>query len=262
MIGTVLRAILIWAFFIFLFSPNLLWAKAHLLSLPKTGAGASQSTPAPQQRQPQRVPQPAPQMQVNTGTAFFVNTSGLLVTNYHVIAGHSQFFVVDPQRNYSAPTSVVRVDKANDLALLQVNQSSTAIPLALSNTAKRGEEILTLGYPSPTVQGTQQKATFGRVNSLSSYGDDARFIQVDLPIQPGNSGGPLINTKGEVVGIVTSRMGSHYQNVNYALKVEYLVRLLNSAGIKPTGVGQAQPMSMEHIVERYQSAVVLVIAGQ
>ena len=258
MIGSILRVIPIWAFFIFLFSPNLLWAKAHLLSLPKTGAGAGQSAPAPQQRPPQQTPQP----RIQSGTGFFINASGVLVTNYHVIAGQSRVAVADPQINASAFARVIKVDKVNDLALLQIDVASSPIPLATTAPSKRGEEILTLGYPSPAVQGTQQKATFGRVNSLSGYGDDARFIQVDLPIQPGNSGGPLINTRGEVVGIVTSRLGGNYQNVNYALKVEHLVRLLNSAGIKPTGVGQAQPMSMEQIVERYQSAVVLVIAGQ
>ena len=233
-------------------------ANVWVLSLPKTGASAGQATPAPQQGQPQQAPQP----RIQSGTGFFINASGVLVTNYHVIAGQSRVAVADPQRNASAFARVLKVDKVNDLALLQIDVASNPIPLATTNPSKRGEEILTLGYPSPTVQGTQQKATFGRVNSLSGYGDDVRFIQVDLPIQPGNSGGPLINTRGEVVGIVTSQLRGNYQNVNYALKVEYLVRLLNSAGIKPTGVGQAQPMQMEQIVERYQSAVVLVIAGQ
>ena len=137
------------------------------------------------------------------------------------------------------------------------------IPIATAQTLKRGEEILTLGYPSPDVQCVGQKATFGRVNALTGIKDDNRFIQVDLSVQPGNSGGPLMNTRGEVVGVVTSGLRrDRFQDVNYALKAEYIIRLLRAAGVTVPHGGRAQPMTMQEIVEQFENSVMLVIAGQ
>ena len=236
-------------------------ARSIILSLPKTGAGAGQ--PAPPQYRPQPTPRPTPQPQVSSGTAFFVSATGLLVTNYHVVQGSSWQAVLDPQRNINIPARVVRVDKANDLALLQADVRRMPIPIAITQNVKRGEDILTLGYPSPGVQGIGQKATFGRVNALTGIKDDKRFIQVDLSVQPGNSGGPLLNLQGEVIGVVTSGLRrDQFQNVNYALKAEYVIRLLSDAGVAVPRGGKTHPMPMQEIVEMFEDSVMLVIAGK
>lgn len=246
-----------------LFLPTSIYAQVWVLSLPKEGAGVdnNNTTPAPPLRK--QTP-PARQPRITTGTAFFINENGLLVTNYHVIAGSSKLAIWDPQLQYSVSVKVVITDSTNDLAILKAEIKSRPIPLAKNSSLKRGEEILTLGYPSPEVQGVQQKATFGRVNAVTGFADDGRFIQVDLPVQPGNSGGPLLNTKGEVVGIVTAQLRGDYQNVNYALKVDYLFSLLKKIKGADFFTYDREPpqKNMELIVEMFQSSVVLVLAEQ
>lgn len=245
-------------FFIqFIFLPSC-YANVWVLSLPKTGAGAeggASTSPAPA---------PSPQApRITSGSAFFINDNGLLVTNYHVVANSIYQAVVDPQSKTSqlVPAKIISADPVNDLAILQANIRSKAIPLA-TTTPKRGEEVLTLGYPNLDVQGFQQKATFGRINSMTGLYDDKRFMQVDLPIQPGNSGGPLLNSKGEVIGIVTARMTGNFQNVNYALKVTYLHELLKKANIKiPPRKNPTATMPMDQIIDQFQSSVVIIFSA-
>jgi len=92
-----------------------------------------------------------------------------------------------------------------------------------------------LGYPLITIQGQEQKATFGKVNALSGIQDDIRFLQIDVPIQPSNSGGPLIDRKVRVIGVTNATLdvlntlkesGSLPQNVNYAVKSDYIILLI------------------------------------
>lgn len=209
--------------------------------------------------QPRSVP---PQPRAKTGSAFFINNTGLIATNYHVVAGTTVQAIFDHQRQSLVLAQIIYANTFNDLALLQTNVYSKAIPLAITASPKRGDEVLTLGYPSPEIQGVQQKAAFGRINATTGFSDDARFFQVDLPVQPGNSGGPLLNTKGEVIGIVTARLQGDYQNVNYAVKVACLHQLLKEANIKiPYREIQPKPMPMDQIIQRFERSAVLIIAG-
>jgi S1-C subfamily serine protease len=100
-----------------------------------------------------------------------------------------------------------------------------------------GDSVSTLGFPNPELQGNAPKFTRGEINSLAGLRDDPHRFQISAPIQPGNSGGPLLDRSGNVVGLVQSTLndarqllatGLVPQNVNYALKSEYLVRFLQS----------------------------------
>jgi S1-C subfamily serine protease len=158
----------------------------------------------------------------------------------------------------------VAIDPANDLAILQADDTiSTPIPLAASFSLKRGEEIMTLGYPQPSMQGTQQKATFGRINAESGMRDDPRFIQVDLPLQPGNSGGPLLDKSGYVVGVVTGKLRGQHQNVNYALKIDLLRTLIKQnpsvQNALPKPVGR-NPRDFSVLAAELESSVVAVLS--
>jgi S1-C subfamily serine protease len=165
---------------------------------------------------------------------------------------------------------VVQTDPANDIALLKIDAKTAAIPMSETGQLRRGDEVLTLGYPLVVIQGQEQKATFGRINSLTGLRDDARLIQIDVPIQPGNSGGPLLDRKGQVVGIVTSTLnqivamrasGSLPQNVNFAMKSDYALPMLRMAldkGLAASSPGTTQDMAQ--IVADREAAVVLVIA--
>src|SRR5262249_12710634 len=179
--------------------------------------------------QPRAAPQPGARIAAN-GTAFFVTADGHAVTNDHVVRAERRLFAVIGGRE--RPVEVIDRDPGNDLALVRVGMASRPIPIAAAGPAK-GDEIAALGYPVAGALGTEMKATFGRVNALSGARDDPRVLQIDAPLQPGNSGGPVLNSRGEAVGVVLSTFstvravratgGALPQNVNYAVKADYLL---------------------------------------
>lgn len=202
---------------------------------------------------------------LRTGTGFFVTRSGHLITSYHVVKGASRMVLIlaDGER---VAASLVKSDKVNDIALLKGELTSPPLSIASTNEILRGIDVVTLGYPLVGIQGQEQKATFGRVNALSGIKGDIRFLQIDVPIQPGNSGGPLIDGNGKVIGLITATLtpvgtlrasGALPQNVNYALKSDYLFPLL--AGLDRTIQNDLLPLDLPSLVRRCEKSVALVL---
>lgn len=184
------------------------------------------------------------QPQLRSGTAFLISAAGHLLTANHVVQGRTNVTIHMADR--AVPARVLLRDPANDVALLQADITGTPLPLASAATVSRGQEVMSLGYPLVDMQGESQKAGFGRVNALSGLEDDIRFMQMDVPTQPGNSGGPLLNQQGQVIGIVTatinqrtviSRAATIAQNVNYALKIDYALPMLPQEA-RPTNINR------------------------
>jgi S1-C subfamily serine protease len=204
----------------------------------------------------------------SNGSGFFVTADGYAVTNEHVVRGNRRLFALIAGKEL--PVQVIDRDAANDLALVKVETASRPIPIAAGEPAK-GEEVTALGYPIARALGTEQKATFGRVNALSGLRDDSRVLQIDAPLQPGNSGGPVLNRRGEAVGVVMSTFttagavrltgGALPQNVNYAMKSAYLVPLLdrNIAGRWRRGGGTPFSSTAELVRQREASVILIVI---
>jgi S1-C subfamily serine protease len=172
----------------------------------------------------------------SSGSAFFITTNGYLVTNHHVIDGAKRLRIHTKEGVKDA--RVVSADPANDLAILKIEATTKALTLAERTGVKPGERVLAIGFPMPDLQGFSPKVTAGVVSALSGLKDDVTMLQIDTAVQPGNSGGPLINEKGEVVGVITARLddqtawkesGALAQNVNYAVKVSYLRALIENA---------------------------------
>lgn len=168
-----------------------------------------------------------------TGTGFALRNN-YVVTNYHVIDKAKSIFIHgvngNSHKNYSA--TVVATDKHNDLALLLINGaniSNTGIPYSIKTpTAEVGEEVFVLGYPLTSTMGEEIKLTTGVISSKTGFQGDVSLYQISAPIQPGNSGGPLFNGKGDVIGIVSSKhVGT--ENVGYAIKTSYLKNLLETS---------------------------------
>ena len=161
---------------------------------------------------------------VKSGSGFFVSKDGYLVTNHHVVKGARRIQVKTVAGAF--PATVVRVDTVNDLALLKV--AGDFQPLALAtNDVQLGDAVFTIGFPDVGLQGTQPKYTTGAISSLSGIRDDPTEYQISVQVQPGNSGGPLVNQAGNVAGVIVARlddfaalrsMGSLPQNVNFAVK--------------------------------------------
>lgn len=202
----------------------------------------------------------------STGTGFFVTNKGHIVTNFHVIED-SKFVKIKTSDGKTLQAKVLRTDPVNDLALLHVDFNSPF--LRLGDDIIKGEQVLTIGYPLISVQGQESKVTFGNINALSGVKGDFRFVQIDVPIQPGNSGGPLINEKGEVVGVVTATLnvihalrksGNLPQNVNYAVKSDYVLPILPKHLTQ--GISQV-PISLNRneLIKKSDRAIVLVVAN-
>ena len=198
-----------------------------------------------------------------TGTGFFIDSYGTLVTNFHVVEDATDVSVHWKEQDYHA--EIVKVDPANDIAVLHIGARTHPLPIGSARTVEKASDVMTLGYPLISITGQEQKASFGRVNALSGIQGDVRFFQIDVPIQPGNSGGPLLSRMGEVVGIVTATLnqlvtlresGALPQNVNYAVKVDYLLPLL--ADQQTAQVGAAREFT--EVVKQAEGSVVLVIA--
>lgn len=177
-----------------------------------------------------------------SGTGFFVSSDGLVITNHHVIDGAEEIVVVSADGK-SLPAKVIRLSPSTDLALLKVNYvPQSYLSFASSNASEIGDKVFTLGFPMADVLGGDIKYSEGVINSLSGLGGDSTFLQISVPIQPGNSGGPLINLDGDVVGIITSSAavehffkasgGALPQNVNWAVKGEYASLMIDAKGKK------------------------------
>jgi S1-C subfamily serine protease len=184
---------------------------------------------------------------VASGTGFLIAATGLIVTNHHVINNATTITVQANGENVTA--TVVASDPVNDIALIRANVAGTPLALGTASGALRGQDVMTLGYPLVEIQGEGQKAAFGRINALTGLADDVRYMQIDVPVQPGNSGGPLLNQQGAVIGIVSATVdqatvlrasGTLAQNVNYAIKSDYILPLIPLEE-RPTQVG-ARPV--------------------
>ncbi|MGO8926857.1 MAG: trypsin-like peptidase domain-containing protein [Limisphaerales bacterium] len=159
------------------------------------------------------------------GTGFFVTEDGYFVTCEHVVRGATSFHVRSPSG--SLPARLIKKDRTIDVAVLRVDGAFRALPVAAQPRVKLGEAVFTVGFPNPVVQGVEPKLTRGEISSMAGIRDNPRYYQISVPVQPGNSGGALLDECGNAVGVVTSRLddvatyqesGALPQNVNYAVK--------------------------------------------
>lgn len=169
-----------------------------------------------------------------TGTGFVVSNSGHALTNYHVIDGCKEIRAA----GQDAAIKVVTSDTVNDLTLLQMPGKSNAATLT-DNPAKlrQGEDIVVYGYPLNSVLSSGGNLTPGTVSALSGLGNNTNQIQITAPIQPGSSGSPVLDKKGNVVGVVSMKLsdskmarvtGSVGQNVNFAVNGQTVKAFLDT----------------------------------
>jgi tetratricopeptide (TPR) repeat protein len=173
------------------------------------------------------------------GTGFLFSSKDYIITNYHVVKGASSIEVKFPDGEI-IKASVQAKDSQNDIAVLKLAKSpSTQIPdlkFGDSSKVRPGDKVFTIGYPASSILGENQKITDGIISSVTGINDDPTMFQITVPIQPGNSGGPLFNEKGEVIGITTASLslnaiqslGAVPQNVNYAIKSSFVNNLLTT----------------------------------
>jgi len=199
--------------------------------------------------------------QVSGGTCFAVAPDGLILTAHHVVNAASKISVrVGSGTSY--PATLQATSSQSDLVLLRVPAATPEfLPLAKPQSVRLGEHVFTVGFPLPQVLGSEPKFTEGSVSALSGPQGNAEFLQVSVPVQPGNSGGPLVNDAGEVVGIVTSTAavlpllkatGTAPQNINWALRSEL------ATAIVPQQSARAKAVSRDDAIARTRRAVCYV----
>ena len=191
------------------------------------------------QSSPQQPSQPKPSNSVvASGTGFIISRDGYIATNNHVIAGCNRI-TVDMLKNdkvvqYEA--EVVVTDAANDVAIIKIEDEAFTpfdkLPYTIESNINIGADVYTIGFPLNDVMGSNYKVTNGIISAKTGIDDDIRKYQITVPIQPGNSGGPLINKNGNIVGITSSSLngnavGTKVENVNYAVKSLYLLNAIN-----------------------------------
>ncbi len=243
----------------------------------RVGRGADQPRMAVE-RQPKAVAKNV----VTSGTGVILCPAGLISTNYHVITQSlpdggeqlaSRLTIRLPDARGEVSASVLRLDRSNDLAILQAPEAGNLVRSSLtyrtSENFGQGIHITAIGHPLVSVLGTEARITDGVVSSKFGMGDDPRLLQISAPIQPGNSGGPLFDDSGNLVGIVVATLTGTSpqnvpQNVNFAVKSDYLVSLLRSVPTRYSScLGDEQPLvgrDREEAIRFYGNRTVMIIA--
>lgn len=212
----------------------------------------------------------AENLSLYTASGFFI-TPSVIVTSQHVIKGASRIEIVyNNQVQLSA--AVIGSDASSDLALLRVQGLEGVagfLPLANSGSVRQGDRVYAVGFPLPEIMGMQAKLSEGLISATAGMRGDLRMYQISAPVQPGNSGGPLLNDRAEVIGVVSGcldatvmmKQGVFPQNVNYAVKSDNLYSLIYNYGLRlPAGEYWAgRVLSAADVMEIAQKAIVLIM---
>lgn len=204
----------------------------------------------------------APYRYDSSGTAFFVSESGHLLTNHHVIEDCRRLRLY--LGNEYHPVTVVAADADLDLAILIWNGEPLATAVFRTGRFIRsGESVVAVGFPLRGLLADEATVTVGIVNSMAGIGNDRRFMQVSAQIQSGNSGGPLLDEHGGVVGVVVAKLdaarvfeitGDLPQNVNFAINGQLATDFLNANGVPyelSASTATLSPADIADVAKRY-----------
>ncbi len=200
---------------------------------------------------------------LNTGTGFVIAPGGYLVTNNHVIEDKTDYAVRDYKGRFYKATVIAR-DSDRDLVLLKVGGAFPSLRVASSESVSKGQHVLAVGYPQIAIQGNESKVTDGIISSFSGIKNDDNWFQISVPIQGGNSGGPLVTESGVVIGVVaaTANVARYYkmtgnlpQNVNYAIKSKVLLDFLKFNNVQNVATSKGKTS-----IDAVDASTMLVIA--
>jgi S1-C subfamily serine protease len=207
-----------------------------------------------------------------TGSGIVVDKAGDVLTTGHVVE-HCKSIIVRSADSTPLAASLAASDAKNDLALLNIpggaHLGAPARFRAQSKPAKLGESVGVVGYPLTGYLSAEPKATFGQVSSIAGYNNDYTTLQISAPIQPGNSGGPVLDSSAQVIGVVVSQaplavaaiVGSVPQNVNFAIRGEVAQIFLAARGIKLVTGSSQRTLPTEEIAAAGEKSTVLILCS-
>jgi S1-C subfamily serine protease len=176
---------------------------------------------------------PLEEISNSTGSGFIVSNNGYIITNYHVVKGANKITVkgINGNNEKAYTATLKNYDEVNDIALLKIQDGNYNVNFNIIKSTKEvGENVFVLGYPMISLMGSEIKLTNGIISSLSGYRNNNSYYQISAPIQPGNSGCPLFDTNGNLIGLISAKL-TYGENVGYALKSTKLCDFLVSNGI-------------------------------
>ncbi len=202
-----------------------------------------------------------------TGSGVLINADGDVLTAAHVV---KKCTTVQVHLPFQPPTeaNITAIDNQNDLALLRskiLNHSFASIRGGTS--AHVGETVAAAGYPLSGFLSRDLNVTTGVISASAGLGDDVRYFQISAPVQPGNSGGPLLDTSGNIAGIVAAKLdfrvaamtGALPENVNFAVKSDMAVIFLNSVGAHYRLVQSVRPSPTTALTEAARNFTVHIV---
>jgi len=189
-------------------------------------------------------------LMAGSGSGFAVSDLGYVVTNNHVTEFCNDVYI--QHQGKTIPATVISTDSKNDLALLKADIKPARV-FTLSRKSKIMQKIYAAGFPFGKDISSSVVITDGIISSLSGLGDNFSNIQITAPIQPGNSGGPIVDDKGNVVGVVVSKLVLENtsvvpENTNFGIKSNVVVDFLESNGVK-LKTSNSENMSTEKLGE-------------
>jgi S1-C subfamily serine protease len=223
----------------------------------------------------------------STGSGFFVSKLGHVITNAHVVRNCGRITVGDNAKKQVTVT-LLETDKRNDLALLKISSTQMAsvetkslisklglklVPTASegllrSDDVELGEDVLVSGYPYGEIYSNTIKVTKGIVSANRGIGDDTGQFQMDAAVQPGNSGGPIYDENGNIVGVVVAQLnklkfakaiGSLPENVNFGIKASTVRQFLTSSGLPTKWSNRSHSMSTKELAKIAKNQTVMVV---
>ena len=232
------------------------------------------STPAPAaskpvaQQTPETSPPSKPAKLINqTGTGFVISSNGHIVTNNHVIDG----CVGDIQGNLTGESAstlrIVSADELNDLALLQISKTFAEPAKIRASAIHPGDAVIAIGYPFHGLLTSDFTVTAGIVSSLSGLLNDTRYLQISAGVQSGNSGGPLLDTSGNVVGVVAAKInairfakatGDLPENINFAIKTGAVRDFLDNSAVSYQTADSGQERKTADIAAKARAYTMLI----
>ena len=231
----------------------------------RTGIGENQPGSRPPTAPPARPPvaPPAGEKPKSTGSGFFVSNNGYIVTNQHVVNECSLVAI----KGFGT-ARLLKADSENDLALLKVEPQSPVPFLKIrTDPARLGQDVVVFGYPLSSFLDNGLNVTTGIVSSEIGMHNDRRMLQFTAAIQPGNSGGPIVDRSGNLVAVVRSKFSDKFalergsfvpQSLNYGIKTEVLMRFLGDNGVNPEIANEQKDRTVAELAATARDHTLLV----
>ncbi len=197
------------------------------------------------------------------GTGFYVSDQGYILTNDHVVRGCKKLVTRDGKI-----LALVNSNITSDLALLKTGTTPKTVAIfRLGPPPKVGDMVVVYGFPLPSILSSEGNVTEGILNATTGLGDNPNFVQISAPVQPGDSGGPLLDSSGHVIGVVVAKLdaskvakvtGDVPQNVNFAVHWSEVRAFLDEGGVTYRKATSVEPARVSAIADAAKGFTVAI----